>query len=197
MADLYAAGPQSGGRPPAPGRLALVQAFVNSFYDLAERRGTDQFATPAGLAGWLEGRGLGAGSVTAAELRRAVAVREGLRAVLLEHNGIPRDTDALAALRDAADGLPVTMAIDADGETEPVAAGSGVGPALGLVMAIVHEARADGTWERLKACPGHHCGWAFYDQSLSRTSRWCSMRVCGGREKARAYRRRTRREPIG
>jgi predicted RNA-binding Zn ribbon-like protein len=43
-----------------------------------------------------------------------------------------------------------------------------------------------------KACPGRHCGWAFYDRSLSRTSTWCSMRVCGGREKARAYRWRAR-----
>jgi predicted RNA-binding Zn ribbon-like protein len=193
MTALYEPGPQSGGRRPAPGRLALVQAFVNSFYDLGERRGADDFATPDGLAGWLAARGLGAGPVSEAERRRAVAVREGLRAVLFEHNDRPRDADALAALREAADGLPVATAVDAHGETEPVAAGSGVEATLGLVVAVVHEARASGTWPRLKACPGHHCGWAFYDQSLSRTSRWCSMQVCGGREKARAYRQRARR----
>jgi hypothetical protein len=43
-----------------------------------------------------------------------------------------------------------------------------------------------------KAFPGRHCGWAFSDRSLSRTSTWCLMRVCGGRERVRAYRRRAR-----
>ena len=64
---------------------------------------------------------------------------------------------------------------------------------VGLVVAVVAEAQAAGTWRRLKACPGKHCGWVFYDHSRSATSTWCSMAVCGGREKARAYRRRSRR----
>jgi predicted RNA-binding Zn ribbon-like protein len=190
VSGLYDAGPQSGGRRPAPGRLALAQAFVNSSYDLGSRRGMDHFATPGGLAAWLEARGLVAGAVGAAEWRRAVAMREGLRMQLREHNGLPRDEDALAALRAAADGLPVSMRVDVDGRTEPGPAGPGVLPALGLVLAVVHEARADGSWRRLKSCPGRHCGWAFYDHSPNQMSTWCSMQVCGGREKARAYRRR-------
>jgi predicted RNA-binding Zn ribbon-like protein len=192
MTSLYDAGAQSGGRSPAPGRLALVQAFVNSFFDLGEHHGSDHFATAAGLAAWLGARGLAPGAVTAGELRRAVAVREGLRSLLSEHNGEPRDADAVAALRAAADGVAVAVRVDDEGATEPVPAGPGVAAALGLVLAVVHEARADGTWDRLKACPGSHCGWAFYDNSPNRTSTWCSMRVCGSREKARAYRRRVR-----
>jgi predicted RNA-binding Zn ribbon-like protein len=192
MGDLFEAGPQSGGRSPAPGRLALVQAFENSFYDLGEQRGMDHFATRAGLAEWLEERGLDAGAVSDADLRRAVAVRDGLRSLLAEHNGTPRDAPAVVALRDAAHGLPVAIGIDDDGRTRPVVLGRGVEGALGLIMAVVHEARTNGTWRRLKACPGRHCGWAFYDRSVSQTSTWCSMQVCGGREKARAYRRRTR-----
>jgi predicted RNA-binding Zn ribbon-like protein len=94
--------------------------------------------------------------------------------------------------RQPAHGLPVAAGVDVDGRTEPMVAGPGVDAALGLIVAIVHEARANGTRERLKACPGRHCGWAFYDRSLCRTSTWCSMRVCGGSEKARAYRRRAR-----
>jgi predicted RNA-binding Zn ribbon-like protein len=117
-------------------------------------------------------------------------VREGIRALLFEHNGSARDDAALAAMQAAAGGLAVSMRVDADGVTQPAPVGPGVPAALGLVLAAVHEARANGTWERLKACPGRHCGWAFYDYSASRTSTWCSMQVCGGREKARAYRRR-------
>jgi predicted RNA-binding Zn ribbon-like protein len=190
---LYDAGPQSGARTPAPGRLGLVQAFVNSHFDLERDRGADRLATPAGLAGWLGERGLDPGAIDGAELRRAVAVREGLRALLAEHNGAPPDPGALAALRAAADGLPAAMQVDADGATSPAPAGTGAAAALGLVMAVVHEARAAGTWERLKACPGPHCGWAFYDHSRNGASSWCSMRVCGGRAKARAYRRRSHR----
>jgi predicted RNA-binding Zn ribbon-like protein len=190
--DLYDAGPQSGGRRPAPGRLALVQAFVNTFFELEHRRGADHFATAAGLAEWLEGRGLGAGRVTAADRRRAVAVREGIRAVLFEHNGIAPDAAALEDMWAAAGSPAVSIRMDTDGVTHPAPVGTGVPAALGLVLAVVHEARADGTWRRLKACPGRHCGWAFYDYSVSRTSTWCSMQVCGGREKARAYRQRAR-----
>jgi predicted RNA-binding Zn ribbon-like protein len=194
LSDLYDAGPQSGGRSPAPGRLALVQAFENSFYDLGEHRGMDHFATRDGLADWFAQRGLDAGDVSDADLRRAVAVRDGLRALLAEHNGTPRDAPAIAALREAADGLPVAIGIDDEGRTWPVVLGRGVTGALGLIMGVVHEARANGTWRRLKACPGRHCGWAYYDRSVNQTSTWCSMRVCGGREKARAYRRRVTRE---
>ena len=59
------------------------------------------------------------------------------------------------------------------------------------LQAIVAEARHRGVWERMKACRQETCGWLFYDGSRNRSSSWCSMSICGGREKARAYRRRT------
>jgi len=43
---------QPGDRPPAPGALALVQAFVNTFWDL-ERGQPEVLATPSALARWL------------------------------------------------------------------------------------------------------------------------------------------------
>jgi predicted RNA-binding Zn ribbon-like protein len=57
---------------------------------------------------------------------------------------------------------------------------------------MIAAARAAGTWDRLKACRQETCGWLFYDVSRNRSSSWCSMQVCGGREKSRAYRRRRR-----
>jgi predicted RNA-binding Zn ribbon-like protein len=189
---LYDPGPQSGDRPPAPGRLGLVQAFVNSHFSLGADRGADRFAAADGLAAWLGERGLAPGAIGAGELARAVAVREGLRAQLAEHNGAAAAPEALARLRAAAERVPAAWRVDAAGAIVPAPAGAGVAAALGLVLAAVHEARADGTWPRLKACPGRHCGWAFYDHSRNGGGTWCSMRVCGGREKARAYRRRAR-----
>lgn len=45
---------------------------------------------------------------------------------------------------------------------------------------------------RLKTCPASNCGWLFLDTSRSGTRRWCDMKVCGSRAKARAYYARRR-----
>jgi predicted RNA-binding Zn ribbon-like protein len=84
-----------------------------------------------------------------------------------------------------------------------VAQHDGLDAALAVIAVIVAAAQIDGNWTRLKACPGldsrgaelggvHRCGWAFYDQSRNQSSNWCSMSVCGQREKAREYRQRRR-----
>jgi Putative stress-induced transcription regulator len=49
---------QPGGRAPAPGELALVQAFINSHYDLEFDHGADLLGTPTALARWLRRYGL-------------------------------------------------------------------------------------------------------------------------------------------
>ena len=40
---------------------------------------------------------------------------------------------------------------------------------------------------RLGLCANPDCGWVFLDQSRKGNRRWCSMRECGSRAKARAY----------
>jgi predicted RNA-binding Zn ribbon-like protein len=42
----------------------------------------------------------------------------------------------------------------------------------------------------LRVCAGRDCGWMFLDRSRSQRRRWCMMRDCGNREKARRYYRR-------
>ncbi len=49
-----------------------------------------------------------------------------------------------------------------------------------------------GDRRRLKLCANPGCGFAFLDTSTNATRRWCFMRYCGNRLKARAFRRRTR-----
>ena len=70
--------------------------------------------------------------------------------------------------------------------------GKGADAALGRLMAIVADAVADGSWERLKACPREECEWAFYDHSKNRSGRWCKMEDCGNLAKAKAFRERRR-----
>jgi predicted RNA-binding Zn ribbon-like protein len=45
---------------------------------------------------------------------------------------------------------------------------------------------------RLKKCGSANCGWLFVDATRNGTRRWCDMRVCGNRAKARRYYRRQR-----
>jgi Putative stress-induced transcription regulator len=74
----YGAGPQPAGREPAPGELALVQAFVNTHFDLAAGGG-ETLASPEALRAWLSERGLLASArpVDGRDLDRVLAVREG------------------------------------------------------------------------------------------------------------------------
>jgi predicted RNA-binding Zn ribbon-like protein len=209
--DLDRAAVQPGGRAPAPGELATVQAFINSFFDLEVEWGADLFATPDRLAGWLAARGLvpTGTKLHARDRARAITVREGLRGLAAANNdawervpagelvlaGEARPATSLAELNRAAGRAGVEVRLQADGPRF-AATGAGLDRALGVLLAITAMSMLDGSWWRLKACPGHHCGWAFYDHSRNQTSRWCSMSVCGGRAKARAHYHRRRDEDV-
>jgi predicted RNA-binding Zn ribbon-like protein len=190
---LVDASVQPGGRAPAPGRLALVQAFVNT---VDREHGPDLLAAPEGLAAWLAHRGLaGDGPPPGArDLREAVALREALRALLWANAGhaAAGAQGAGAAVQRAARRGGVGLRVGDDGAARLAPARGGVAGALGEVAAAAGEAMLLGGWARLKACPGERCGWAFHDASPNRTATWCSMDVCGGRAKARAYYRRSR-----
>ena len=180
---------QPGARPPAPGPLALVQAFINSHYDLEVDHGADLFGTPAALRAWLHGHGLPAPArLTERDRRRAVELREGLRALAAS----PGDAAAIRRVNRAAAGAAVELRFAADGPTWVPVGGGALDRGLGIVLAQAAEAIATGTWARLKVCPGEDCGWVFYDSSRNRSGRWCSMAVCGGRAKARAHYQRRR-----
>jgi predicted RNA-binding Zn ribbon-like protein len=189
--DRYDAGSQPAGRAPAPGRLGLVQAFLNSFWDL-DAGGAERWADPPAYAGWLRERGF-AGDATPADLARAVELREALRALALaNHDDVPAPDAAATLDRIAAQVAPsagLTPRFESRGERLDVT-GDGPDAALALVLGIVFAARLDGTWPRLKACPHAHCGWAFYDLSRNRSSQWCSMRICGNRTKGARHRER-------
>jgi predicted RNA-binding Zn ribbon-like protein len=46
---------------------------------------------------------------------------------------------------------------------------------------------------RVKRCGGHDCDWLFVDQSKNKSRRWCDMRDCGNRAKARRHYHRQKR----
>jgi predicted RNA-binding Zn ribbon-like protein len=177
---------------PAPGALETVRSFVNTL-DIDD--GIELLGSPDELAAWLAGEDLaGADAVraTQADLRRAVALREALRAHLLAHHDQPLAPGAAATLDAAARRARLTVRFTGTDETALEPAAGGVDGALGRLLAIVARAIEDGSWQRLKVCPADTCQWAFYDASRNRSAVWCDMRVCGNRAKVRGFRERTR-----
>jgi predicted RNA-binding Zn ribbon-like protein len=171
-----------------------VQAFVNTHFDLGARFGEERLHSPAALAEWMRGAGWPLGPLGADDLRHAVALRERLRAAAAAGADRAARAATLAGLDAIAADARTELHFGPDGPVVTGTRGAGMPGVAGSLLAIVAEAMRDGTWSRMKVCPGDHCGWLFYDGSRNRSGRWCSMSVCGGRAKARThYRRRTRR----
>ncbi|MFD7509872.1 CGNR zinc finger domain-containing protein [Streptomyces sp. NPDC059853] len=174
--------------PQQPDSAILIEAYANTL-DLDA--GTDALATPAGLTTWLAQHSLISGAKVTEDAHRSyLALRAGIREHLGAHVGDTPDPHLLAAADRALAEHP--LHITADGTLTP-------GPDLPpdrvpfAHLAIAwHTLVTTGTAIRLKRCAEHTCGWVFWDASRSRTGRWCSMQVCGSRNKSRAYEARRR-----
>lgn len=150
----------------APGDLEHLRRFVNT-RDL--ELGTDTLHT------WFD---------RPEDLERAIELREALRALLLSNaTGAPPPAVARQTIERVGRRAPLRV----DGELRLVPAGDAQ---LARLLAIAVAAQADGSWLRLKACPGDACQWALYDRTRSRTRRWCAATKCGARTRSREYRRR-------
>jgi predicted RNA-binding Zn ribbon-like protein len=180
----------------APEPLDLVQRFVNS---VELDTGEDDLSTRDALRGWLAERELISPDepVSEGDLRRALDVREGLRSLLMANACGEVDSPAVEALDRAASRAGLRVRLEPAGPPRLEADAGGVDGAIARLLAIVSEAAANGTWERLKACVDDTCRWAFYDHTKNRSGKWCSMDVCGNQHKARTYRERRRKaEPV-
>jgi predicted RNA-binding Zn ribbon-like protein len=176
----------------APGRLGLLQRFLNT---VAPEIHQEMLHSPQRLRAVLAELGLvsPATPVTGDDLRRALELRDAVRALALANNGARAAPDAERMVeQETAGALGIRFV---DGIPRLVGTEPGVAGALATLAAIVAEAAALGTWPRLKACPAEACGWIFYDRSRNRSGVWCDSAVCGNRAKTRAYRQRRRAQP--
>jgi predicted RNA-binding Zn ribbon-like protein len=180
---------EPGGRAPAPLPLGLVQRFMNSV-DLLTHK--DIVTTPVAMAAWLAARGLleAGGHVTSEEFQRALALRAALRSLARSHAGGVVEADVITAANQVAAHAVLTAQFAVEGSVALVPAAAGMDGALGRLVAIVALAARDGSWKRLKACANPDCQWVFFDASKNHSSSWCTMKMCGGQRKARAYRAR-------
>lgn len=184
----------AGVRAAIPAAALVVKDFVNSV-DLAA--GTEQLSSPAALGSWLHEHGLvdDTPRFGAVDLAKVIAVREGLRQLLLVNAGDTPDNPVLDRFNATLGSTSLVIRFDASGDRTLAAADPApVAAAVAALLSAVDRARADGVWERLKVCARDECRWAYYDASRNRSGRWCSMTDCGNRVKMkRAYATRTLR----
>jgi predicted RNA-binding Zn ribbon-like protein len=178
-------------RPPAPGGLELVRRFLNT-YDV--QRAVEELTSPEAVAAWAREQGLLARkapfSATPEELERLRQIREEIRALARRNNGISCDC-SLDSLEAASARSSFAMAFDAAGNTARLrSTANGVDGIVGSLLAAMHQAMADRSWPRLKACADDTCAFAYYDHSKNGCSRWCSAETCGNRSKVKRYRER-------
>ena len=182
-----------------PGEVRLVNEFLNTldlerFGEHAEKPEAQRegLRSPERLKAWLVGRALlgREESVSEADRRLAVQVRDALRSAALD-NSAPAQEQSDVAGRIFRE-FPLVVRFGEGSGPELVSGEGGVKGALGRILADVVVAASKGTWARMKICVAEDCRWAYYDHSKSRTGRWCAMETCGNRHKTRRYRRRRR-----
>jgi len=181
---------EPGDRPKAPGRLELLQRFVNS-YNHDFPRDWDRIGTPEKAEAWLKEKRLVAPGdrISDAGVARLIEMREAIRALSIANRGGSPEA-AADVIQGLSGGAQLRVAVDETGRTALEPARGGVDGVVATLLGILHEAQLTGEWSRMKAC--RHCEYAFFDRSKNRSAAWCAMSICGNRTKNRAYYRRRR-----
>ncbi|HEY8456866.1 MAG TPA: CGNR zinc finger domain-containing protein [Actinopolymorphaceae bacterium] len=183
------AGQTAAGRRNTPAEADLLCAFANT---LDVEDDIDELREPADLVRWLSSRELVDASLqaTAADLELALTLRAGIREAMAQHHDGAGGRE-VAELDQALQLLPLRVSFE-DGNPRLLPACDGFRAGLAQLAVAIVSAQTAGVWQRLKLCRASDCQWAFVDTSKNRSRHWCSMGVCGNRQKTRAYRARKR-----
>lgn len=171
----------------APASAQLIQAFANT---VDVETGTDEIDTVRKFDTWLRGQKLLSGPrLDSRGHALGLRLRAGIREALGVHVGDDPDLAVQRAADEALRELPVVVTADgaAPGTLIPDPRLPASRSALAALAVAWSELTVTGESVRLKRCAEHACAWVFWDASKNRSGRWCSMRVCGNRAKARRY----------
>lgn len=159
--------------------------LVNTEWNEAGQR-QDLLQADEGLAVWLAEQGI-PWPASPENVRQALAAaRAAIRQCLETNDGNPEALEALNAIL-------------ARGRVIPVMRGTGPDEAIEvqehwraawLAARGYLDLRARWPRERIRACAHPDCILYFLDATRSGTRRWCDMRTCGNRAKARRYHHR-------
>jgi predicted RNA-binding Zn ribbon-like protein len=163
----------------------------------------ERFRTATDVAEWAVAARLRQNATTPSEQTLAAAheLRHGLHELLLgvARHEFPTDDEIAwlnAWLRDCHDHLLFAPSSgDAAWKWAADTTGAGFDPGLamlGLVVLSAVDLLQSSDRSLLRVCANDRCGWLFVDRSRKHNRRWCEMRECGGRSKARRYQSRRR-----
>jgi predicted RNA-binding Zn ribbon-like protein len=177
------------------GRVSLD--FVNTRRDRAAS--PVEYLRDAGeLAGWLSAAKLASEpvEVDAAGFADALALREDIDALVRACvEGTTPPDPALGQVNDWLTAAPGPLpALRRAGDLMILETGPrqpGLRAALAAIALDAAQLAGTGLRDRLRVCPGAHCGGRFLDRSAAGRRRWCSMAVCGNRQKVSSHRQAT------
>lgn len=160
----------------------------------------DLLATPEALANWFGSAGCSSIAVSPSEreLQAALLLREAiyraLSSLVQKKNPAPADMKLINAA--AAEPLAVPQvelpSCRVRWESADPAGACLAGVARDAVMVIGGVDR-----QRLKMCDSGSCRMLYIDNSPANRRRWCSMSICGNREKIRVFRERKKQPEAG
>lgn len=188
--------PQRGGFYFVGGRLAVD--FLNT--QPAAVGGPELIEAAADVRAWARAAGVEEGAEGAAgrpvDVVRLRRFRERLRVVLDGwRRGAPRRED-VAVINRHLERAPEVLELVLHGKRlagRRRTAGGSLVRLHGVVARSAAELLTDGEPRRYRKCANPTCGLWFYDDSKAGRRRWCSMQLCGGRAKSRAFARRRKR----
>ena len=172
------------GTPAAPGTLVLLEGFLNTWSGELD---IDDLHTVKSAEAWLRSVPLWTGSkkLTSEQHQKIVKFRSDLRSWILDKGNTQPPNELAAEISFRAE-------FRSEGDVRFLPADVGYDGVIGMLIKVISESQQNGTWDRFKCCDLPTCGWAYFDSTRSRTKRWCSMKTCGSRHKAREYYKRKR-----
>ena len=177
---------------------ARRKELLNTYFDLLAWASEGDLLTEAD-AERLKNKASKSSSQARAALRRAKVLREGLYRIFgaIAEGKQPAPEDV--ALLDSFDKQAMAhRRIGREGQRGYGWQWRSDGDDLDLVLWQVAKAGAELLTSDLvynvRACAAERCRWLFVDTSRNQKRRWCDMRICGNREKARKVYGRARKE---
>jgi len=182
-------------------RSRTTGEHLHSYADLVA------FARQAGLfsaddAEWFRAEGERDTRAAEGVLRRAINLREALRAIFsaIAAGRRPSSADLALLNADLANSLPHARVLPSNrGNGGYVWSWHGRNmdaPVWPISRSAADLLVDDQDRPRIRTCNAPDCAWLFVDTSKNRSRQWCSMTSCGNREKARRHyqRRRAQRD---
>ncbi|HEV2594596.1 MAG TPA: CGNR zinc finger domain-containing protein [Sphingomicrobium sp.] len=167
-------------RPGTPAAYAVLESFL--WWDFS---GADDWVD------WAKARGIGleTDGIRSA-YARVIALQQALRRLEAANGGAAHNGDAIAFVNTLIARLKVRPKLSPSGEINLSADAAGKDDPVATLLLMVLETMAAGDWKRFKLCREPTCSASFYDSSKSATKVWCSMALCGSRDKMRRLRQR-------